>query len=192
MKIRFAGTGAVWMFAYGSLMWEPGFAFAAARKARLWGYHRRFCVDSLVYRGTPAAPGLVLGLDAGGSCVGIAYRIAAADREAAARYLAERELAEDVYRCERVRLAVDGRRVPGYALVVDRAGPFYAGRLGLDAQLARIRAGRGARGSNVDYAIRTARALRTLGIVDRTVDALAARLAQDGRRADASPARRPA
>lgn len=183
MKIRFAGTGAVWMFAYGSLMWEPGFAFAAARKARLWGYHRRFCVDSLVYRGTPAAPGLVLGLDAGGSCVGVAYRIAAADREAAARYLAERELAEDVYLCKRVRLTVDGGRVPGYAFVVDRAGPFYAGRLGLDAQIARIRAGRGARGSNVDYAVRTARALRELGIADRAVDALAARLAQDGRRA---------
>ena len=99
-KISFDRPGDIWFFAYGSLMWDPGFAFAEARSARLFGYHRKFCVDSTVYRGTPETPGLVLGLDRGGSCHGIAYRIAQSDRQAAALYLSERELAEAYY-CKR-------------------------------------------------------------------------------------------
>ena len=174
MKIRFQGVGDVWVFAYGSLMWDPGFSFAEARKARLWGFHRRFCVDSLVYRGTQEAPGLVLGLDRGGSCAGIAYRIASADRDEAARYLAERELAEDIYACRPARLALGEDRVAGYAFVVDRGVPFYAGRLGLDDQVRRIAAGSGLRGTNLDYLLETAARLRALGIADRGIDALVA------------------
>ncbi len=176
MKIRFEGRGDIWVFAYGSLMWAPEFAFAEAAKARLWGYHRAFCVDSLVYRGTPEAPGLVLGLDRGGSCTGIAYRIAAPDREAAAACLARRELAEDIYFCRPATLAIGARRVRGYAFVVDRSGPFYAKGLGLDEQAARIAGCRGERGANIDYLQETAAQLARLGIADRAVDALLARL----------------
>lgn len=176
MKIRFDGGGDVWVFAYGSLMWDPGFSFAEARKARLWGFHRRFCVDSLVYRGTPEEPGLVLGLDRGGSCAGIAYRIAASDRDAAARYLAERELAEDIYSFRPARLAIGADSVRGYVFVVDRGVPFYAGRLSLDDQVRRIAACRGKRGANLDYLLETASQLRALGISDRGIDALVARL----------------
>ncbi len=182
MKIRFSGGGAVWLFAYGSLMWDPGFAFVESRRARLWGYHRRFCVESLVYRGTPEAPGLVLGLDRGGSCTGIAFRIAAADRAAAARYLEERELAEDIYRCREVTLAIDRRRVPGHAFVVDRANRFYAGVLDLETQAGRIAACRGARGSNLDYLLQTASRLEALGLADRSIDALTARIGGGGGR----------
>ena len=176
MKIRFAGRGDVWVFAYGSLMWEPGFAFVEAARARLWGYHRAFCVDSLVYRGTPDAPGLVLGLDRGGSCAGVAYRIAASGRRAAARSLAERELAEDIYFCRPATLGTGARRVRGHAFVVDRNGPFYAGRLAVEDQAARIAVCRGARGANLDYLLETAARLAALGIADRAVDALLARL----------------
>ncbi len=176
MKIRFEGSGEVWVFAYGSLMWDPGFAFAEAAKARLWGYHRAFCVDSLVYRGTPEAPGLVLGLDRGGSCTGIAYRIAATDRYAAASYLARRELAEDIYFCRRAALGIGAGRVRGYAFVVDRSNPFYASPLSIEDQAARIAVCRGARGTNLDYLLETAAHLADLGIADRAVDALLARL----------------
>ena len=111
-KIVFDGPGDVWFFAYGSLMWDPGFAFAEQRPALLRGYHRRFCVDSTVYRGTPERPGLVLGLDAGGACRGLAYRIARCRREAASRYLDRRELAEDIYLLRKVTLETAGRRFP--------------------------------------------------------------------------------
>ncbi len=175
-KIRFEGRGDVWVFAYGSLMWDPGFSFADAVTARLWGYHRAFCVDSLIYRGTPSAPGLVLGLDRGGSCTGIAYRIAARERAAAAHALSERELAEDIYFCRPATLGTAAGRVRGHAFIVDRSGPFYAGALGIEDKAARIAVCRGARGTNLDYLLETAARLAALGIACREVDALLSRL----------------
>ena len=171
-KIRYLGPGDVWLFAYGSLMWDPGFPFLEARPALLRGYHRRFCVDSLVYRGTPARPGLVLGLDRGGACRGRAYRVAEAEREAVARILEVREMAEDIYVCRRVPVAIDGRRVSAYAFVVNRADPIYAGPIGLEEAARRIAVCRGMRGANLEYLESTVAHLDRLGIADGPIHAL--------------------
>src|SRR5712692_5102146 len=88
----------LWVFGYGSLMWQPGFAFLERVPARLTGAHRALCVFSHVHRGTPERPGLVLGLDFGGACRGVAYRVAAKQRAATVAYLHAREQATSVYR----------------------------------------------------------------------------------------------
>jgi len=92
-----AGRGDLWIFGYGSLMWDPGFHHAEARPALVHGYHRRFCVYSYSYRGTRARPGLVLGLDRGGACKGIAYRVPRRHAKATLAYLWKRELDGGVY-----------------------------------------------------------------------------------------------
>ncbi len=176
-KIVFDGPGDIWFFAYGSLMWDPGFAFAEAKPALLRGYHRRFCVDSTVYRGTPQRPGLVLGLDAGGSCRGLAYRIAEGRREAAARYLDRRELAEDIYLLRKVRLETADGRFPGYTLVVDRGTPYYARSLAPGEEDRRIATCRGERGTNAAYLKETIARLEALGVRDGGLVALSRRVA---------------
>src|SRR3954453_11189167 len=112
----------LWVFAYGSLMWRPGFAFLERVPARLLGAHRALCVLSHVHRGTPERPGLVLGLDRGGSCRGVAFRVQQQNREATMAYLTSREQVTKVYRetWHNLRLA-DGRVVRGVAYTVDRA-----------------------------------------------------------------------
>ena len=90
--------GDLWVFGYGSLMWNPGFAVREARPARLFGYHRRLCLWSIHYRGTSRRPGLVLGLARGGSCNGMALRVARAERHAVAAYLFKREMLNNAYR----------------------------------------------------------------------------------------------
>ncbi|MDE0058107.1 MAG: gamma-glutamylcyclotransferase [Defluviicoccus sp.] len=176
-KIVFDGPGDIWFFAYGSLMWDPGFAFAEARPAMLRGYHRRFCVDSTVYRGTPERPGLVLGLDAGGSCRGLAYRIAKCRREQASRYLDRRELAEDIYLLRRVRLETAEGRLLGYTLVVDRGTPYYARDLAPGEAVRRIATCRGERGTNADYLKDTIARLEAIGVRDGGLVALSRRVA---------------
>ena len=122
----------LWVFAYGSLMWRPGFEHVGHVTARLSGSRRALCVWSFVHRGTPAHPGLVLGLDRGGSCRGVAYRVAAENRDTVLAYLRERELVTDVYRevLRPVRLDTPDRpMVEAVTYVVDRAHRQYAGRL---------------------------------------------------------------
>ena len=175
-KIAFDRPGDVWFFAYGSLMWDPGFAFVETRSALLRGYHRKFCVDSTVYRGTPERPGLVLGLDRGGACRGVAYRIAAGRREAAARYLDRRELAEDIYLLRGVGLETAQGRLRGYTLVVDRTTPYYARGVSAEEEASRIATCRGERGANVDYLDDTIARLEAIGIRDRGLAALRRRV----------------
>ncbi len=113
--------GDFWVFGYGSLMWRPGFAHVETRRARLHGYHRALCVYSWVHRGTEQRPGLVLGLDRGGSCVGLAYRVPGELREEVVEYLRARELVTSVYleRFLPVRLA-GGDLVEALCYTVDR------------------------------------------------------------------------
>ena len=116
----------LWIFAYGSLMWDPGFPFEEARPALLRGYHRSFCLYSHRYRGTPDKPGLVLGLDAGGACRGIAYRVTARNAQRVLAYLWRREMPMRVYACREVKVQLAGRSVLARAFVVRRDHPQYA------------------------------------------------------------------
>lgn len=173
--------GDLWVFGYGSLMWRPGFAFEEAVPARLTGAHRSLCVYSHVHRGTPERPGLVLGLDHGGSCRGVAFRVADPRRAETIGYLRAREQITMVYlEAERaVRLEDSGRRVVAVSYLVDRSHRQYAGVLDLEAQLAYVRQGHGQSGPNRDYVLNTVAHLRDLGIVDRTLFRLAERLETD-------------
>jgi cation transport protein ChaC len=169
----------LWVFGYGSLIWRPGFEFVERVPAYIIGLHRSLCVYSFDHRGTPEKPGLVLGLDFGGACRGIAYRIAAKRRAATLSYLREREQTTNVYR-EMVRVTwLPGppeRRVEAVCYAVDRGHPQYAGRLSHDKQLHIVRQGHGRSGTNRDYVIETAKSLEALGIVDHDLHTLAERL----------------
>jgi cation transport protein ChaC len=168
-----------WIFGYGSLIWRPEFEFLERRPARLIGAHRALCVYSHVHRGTPEQPGLVLGLDRGGSCRGIAYRVAPARREATLDYLRAREQVTMVYReVERLVDLLDEneRRVHAVTYLVDRSHSQYAGDLPLERQLHLVRQGHGRSGVNRDYVLSTAQELAALGIRDHALEWLAARL----------------
>lgn len=166
-----------WVFGYGSLMWRPGFAYEEHRPALLRGWHRELCVYSFHWRGTETAPGLVLGLDAGGSCRGVAFRIAPERVEETRAYLHEREMRGSVYRelTRTVRFA-DGGAATALTYVADRSHLQYAG--GLDRRerlkLVATRAGEG--GPNRDYVINTVLHLRNLGVHDEELEWLAGRL----------------
>ncbi|PYF00138.1 cation transport protein ChaC [Rhodopseudomonas faecalis] len=174
--------GDLWVFGYGSLMWRPGFAFVEQVPARLIGEHRALCVYSFVHRGTPEKPGLVLGLDRGGACRGIAFRVAAADRAATIAYLREREQVTNVYRevMRSVWLQDDARRrVSALVYVVDRGHEQYSGRLSVAEQLHLIRQGHGISGPNRDYVLSTVQALEAQGCRDANLHRLAAQLRDD-------------
>lgn len=167
-----------WLFAYGSLLWDPGFAAAEAVRAGLRGWRRSFCMWSIHWRGTPEAPGLVLALeaDAGGSCEGVALRLPPEDRDAILGAVRARELVSDAYEERRLPVVLaDGREVEALAYVVRERHPQHA-RLGAEAQARIIAEARGERGLNRDYLARTAARLRELGIVDAEVEALLGRV----------------
>jgi cation transport protein ChaC len=169
----------LWVFGYGSLIWRPGFEFLDRVPARMVGLHRSLCVYSFVHRGTPERPGLVLGLDVGGACRGIAYRVAARQRPGTLAYLREREQATSVYR-ETMRVVwlagKPERSVEALCFAIDRGHEQYAGRLTLDRQLHLVRQGHGRSGNNRDYVIETVSALEALGIRDRELHQLSERL----------------
>ncbi len=156
-----------WVFGYGSLMWDPGFANAEHQPALLRGYHRDMCILSLRYRGTPDRPGLVLGLRLRGSCRGIAYRVEDAAWPAARAYLHQREMITYAYRPHRLPATLaDGRRVLCHTFVADPLHRQYAGHLALAERLRLLRQGVGPRGSARDYLASTVEHLDALGIRD--------------------------
>ncbi len=167
----------MWVFGYGSLIWRPGFPFQEQRVARLMGAHRALCVYSWVHRGTREHPGLVLGLDRGGTCRGLAFRVAPGDRDGVLAYLREREQVTAVYleSVRKIRFA-DGSTAPALTYLVDRTHPQYAGKLGEDDQLRIVALARGKSGENRDYVINTAAHLHELGMPDALLSRLAARL----------------
>ena len=171
--------GDLWVFGYGSLMWRPGFGFVESHPAVLHGYHRSLCIFSHVHRGTPETPGLVLGLDRGGRCRGMAFRVAATEAAATLAYLREREQATSVYleRQVRVRLA-DGRDVRAVTYVVDRRHAQYAGRLPAEDLARLVRQGIGISGANPDYVQATHARLIEMGVSDPVLAGLAKRLAE--------------
>jgi cation transport protein ChaC len=174
-----SGNDDLWVFGYGSLMWRPGFPFEERHAATVHGFHRALCVYSHVHKGTPERPGIVMGLDRGGSCRGLAFRVPHAAAAETVRYLREREQVTSVYveRLLPVRLH-DGRARIALTYIVDRGHRQYAGRLPED-DLARIVAhGVGQSGANPDYVIRTQAQLAEIGVHDPLLTRLAHRLAR--------------
>jgi len=163
-----------WVFGYGSLMWHPGFPHLEVRPARLRGLHRSFCVYSHRYRGTPESPGLVLGLDRGGSCWGLAYQVPQREAEEVLAYLYEREMVTGVYIPRWLDLRVQGRKRPLKALsfVVDPGHKQYAGHLSEAEIAALICQGEGQRGACAEYLRNTVRHLDALGLHDRSLHRL--------------------
>jgi len=170
------GKGDLWVFGYGSLMWRPGFEYVEKVPARLIGEHRALCVYSFDHRGTPEKPGLVLGLDRGGACRGIAFRVAPELREATVEYLRAREQTTHVYRevMRSVWLNNEAQqRVSALTYVADRGHVQYAGRLPLSEQLRIVRQGHGRSGNNRAYVLATVKAIEGEGFRDEQLHRLA-------------------
>ncbi|HYD29273.1 MAG TPA: gamma-glutamylcyclotransferase [Azospirillaceae bacterium] len=167
----------LWVFGYGSLMWNPGFAFAERQLALLRGYHRRFCILSHRYRGTVERPGLVLGLDRGGSCWGMAFRVEAAEVPGALAYLWDREMVTRAYRPRLLPVRMPQRRtVRACTFVADPGHPQYSDCRCREATAERIAAAAGRSGSNIDYLANTVAQLEQLGIRDRVLIELLGRV----------------
>ncbi len=169
-----------WIFGYGSLMWRPGFAFEESRPALLEGWHRELCVYSHHWRGTADRPGLVLGLDEGGTCRGVAFRVAASHVDEVRAYLHAREMRGSVYleKMENVVFA-DRSHAVALAYVSDAAHRQYAGALTREERLNIIADSRGEGGPNRDYVINTVLHLRQLGVYDAELEWLHERLGGD-------------
>jgi cation transport protein ChaC len=170
------GNGDLWVFGYGSLMWRPGFEFIEKVPARLIGEHRALCVYSFDHRGTPEKPGLVLGLDRGGACRGIAFRVAPEQRKATVEYLRAREQTTHVYREVMRSVWLNNssqQRVSALTYVADRSHVQYAGRLPLNEQLRIVRQGHGRSGNNRDYVLATVKAIEAEGFQDEPLHKLA-------------------
>ncbi|WP_027486898.1 gamma-glutamylcyclotransferase [Allorhizobium undicola] len=166
-----------WVFGYGSLMWNPGFPFQEKISARAHGYRRSLCVRSWHHRGSQERPGLVLGLDFGGSCHGVAFRVGPAEWPGALSYLRERELVTHVYKERTLSLLLgDGRAVQALGYVVDRDHPQYAGRLSVDEAVGVVANASGHSGPNDAYVLNTVAHLRSMGIRDRWLESVASQL----------------
>src|SRR3954449_6587268 len=166
----------LWVFGYGSLMWKPGFEFVEQVPARLIGEHRALCVYSFVHRGTPEKPGLVLGLDRGGACRGVAFRVAEKNSAATIANLREREQVTSVYREVKRSVWLENearQRVSALVYVVDRGHVQYAGRLSLAEQLRHVLQGHGQSGVNRDYVLATVKAIEAAGFRDAPLHQLA-------------------
>lgn len=172
-------AGSCWVFGYGSLLWNPGFAWSSRHRAVLRGYRRSFCMRSIHHRGTEAAPGLVLALDAqdGADCAGLAFEIAPQIAEETLEYLRARELISAAYLETQAPVSLDdGRQVQAVVYVIDRAHWQYCGGLSLEEQARIIAHAQGGRGPNRDYLHQTAAHLSQLGVPDADLDWLSARV----------------
>jgi cation transport protein ChaC len=177
LRARPAGAG-WWIFAYGSLLWNPLFPVAEMRVARLRGWHRRFCLWSLATRGTPEAPGLVLGLEPGGSCRGVALRLPAPLALDELHLLWRREMVVGSYRPKWIRLDAEGREIVALTFVVKRDHVQYAGKLSPEREVEVLARAAGVFGSSLDYLERTRVALVAHGIVDPYLEGLCAGVAR--------------
>ncbi len=158
--------GDLWIFGYGSLMWNPEFPHVQWAPALVYGYHRAMCISSHQWRGTPERPGLVLGLDRGGACRGIAFRVLASDVPTTLDALWAREMRRRIYVPRLLRTRLADRDVKALAFVADPTHPEYAGHLSVVATAARIASCCGARGPNLEYLVRTLEHLEELGVRD--------------------------
>lgn len=159
---------ALWVFGYGSLLWNPGFTPKRTIRARLCDYHRSFCMLSIHHRGSEQDPGLVLALDAqkGGQCTGVAFEVAEAEQDAVLAMLRERELISSAYYEDTVDLiGDDGQTIPALAYIIDPDHVQYC-QFDLEKQAQIIASAVGGRGPNTEYLFNTADHLGALGIKD--------------------------
>lgn len=161
--------GDLWIFGYGSLMWDPGFPYVQWAPALIYGYHRALCIASNRWRGTPARPGLVLGLERGGACRGIAFLVARADVGPVLEALWVREMRRSVYRPRLLCARLPAKQVQALAFIADPTHAGYAGPLSIEQTAQRIANCRGARGANLEYLIRTVEHLSELGVRDHNL-----------------------
>jgi cation transport protein ChaC len=169
-----------WVFGYGSLIWNPGFAYLRSEKALLRGAHRALSIYSFRHRGTPDRPGLVFGLSRGGSCLGVAFEVAQRNWDKTFDYLQEREQDRGVYReAWRTVTLADGTPVRALAYLVNESHPQYAGRLDVTEQVRLIGRSSGESGRNTEYVRNTAQHLLALGIHDKSLMEIVAALGRD-------------
>lgn len=156
-----------WVFGYGSLIWNPGFAFVEKVQAKIFGYHRCLCVASTTYRGTAENPGLVLGLDRGGSTTGMAFRVAKEHVNDVLAYLEDREQITKIY-CPHFAKAhlIDGRTVRAYTFIARHDHEQYAGPMSMEKCAKMVAAGVGEKGSSLEYLANTVEHLDKMGIKD--------------------------
>lgn len=173
----------IWVFGYGSLMWNPGFEPCERALAQVHGFARSFCMWSIHHRGTPEMPGLVLALDTAHpqavvpACHGMAFRVGAEKIASVLADLRARELVSAAYREETVPMILaDGRRITGLTYVIERDHPQYCGHLSLEEQALIISTARGGRGPNAEYLANTVGLLTQLGIADDDLTWLHARV----------------
>jgi len=174
-----SSTNDLWVFGYGSLIWRPGFDYIERVSARLVGEHRALCVYSFDHRGTPEKPGLVLGLDRGGTCRGVAFRVEGKLRNDTIAYLRSREQTTHVYREVMRSVWIENEprpRISALTYVVDRGHVQYAGRLPLHEQLRIVQQGHGRSGNNRDYVLSTVKAIEAEGFRDAPLHQLAVML----------------
>jgi len=166
-----------WVFGYGSLMWNPGFDYEAREIVTAQGFHRALCIHSWVHRGTREHPGLVLGLDRGGSCKGAGFRVAPGNRDDVIAYLRERELVTNVYLERWLKIKFrDGRTARALTYVADRKHLQYAAGLMVDDAARIVATSEGKSGRNADYVANTVEHLKQLGIRDHWMEAVAERM----------------
>lgn len=173
---RYPGRGDPWVFAYGSLIWNPLLDFSDRRLATLRGFHRRFCLWSKTGRGTPDRPGLVLGLDRGGGCSGVAYRIPRDKCHHEFRLLWRREMIAGAYQARWVTIRIGTETHHALAFVIDRTHPNYAGKLPADRLVDTLATASGRLGSSRDYLFQTVEGLRTHGLSDPLLETLRKRV----------------
>jgi cation transport protein ChaC len=163
----------IWVFGYGSLIWRPEFEFVERRVATLHGYHRALCLWSRVNRGTPETPGLVFGLDRGGACKGVAYRLASNQVADFFPKLWEREMSTGAYLPRWQRCSTEAGPVSALAFVMNRGAPSYISALPREELLAIVRRASGKYGACTEYVVETEAALRQAGIRDRQLESIA-------------------
>jgi cation transport protein ChaC len=162
----------LWVFGYGSLIWNPTFHYSERRHARLYGYHRAFCIWVALGRGSPEQPGLMMGLDRGGSCKGVLFRLAPHQIEAETEVLWDREMLVSMYHPRWVSVKTEGGPVEAVTFVVDRAASSYSGRMSLEQQAIHIARANGEIGSSADYLFSLCRCFEAEGIRDRLIERL--------------------
>jgi cation transport protein ChaC len=171
------GSSPLWVFGYGSLIWHPEFRYDVKTRAVVYGFHRSLCLWSREYRGTPERPGLVLGLEPGGSCRGVAFRLPADNAREQLKVLWEREMRTGSYtpRWLETRATGEGvaKRFKALSFVMNREVTNYAGELDRTTLLETLRTARGRRGTSAEYLLSTVKTLSEYGINDRHLAELA-------------------